>query len=354
MAEELTFDLGVLRAGFRLSVAAGVPAAGVTALFGPSGCGKTTLLRCLAGLERPRKGHVRFAGTTWLGAGQWVPPHRRGVGYVAQTSVLFSHLSVRDNLSYGQRRRPDGRVGFDEMIEALALAPLLHRSIGDLSGGETQRVALGRCLLSAPRLLLLDEPLGALDQQARAEVLPFLRRTLALAAVPAVYVTHMVDEVHQFADRVVTMRAGRLTGAGPATGVAPSDAVRLDGQITRRRGRIAEIATSIGCVTGFSTIETGRAVRLWFRPGLALGTRMQEERAKDGAAAFYDIPTLRLKRGIAIVEPGGLRIRADDIDFFVKDAVAFSAAPLRDLVLPDLTIFEPDDRCGVDLDHGDP
>ncbi|MEM9524937.1 MAG: ATP-binding cassette domain-containing protein, partial [Pseudomonadota bacterium] len=233
------------------------------------------------------------------------------------------------------------------------LAPLLHRSIGDLSGGETQRVALGRCLLSAPHLLLLDEPLGALDQQARAEVLPFLRRMLALAAVPAIYVTHMVDEVHQFADRVVTMRQGRLTGAGPALRISPSDAVRLDGRIVCCRDGIAEIATSIGRIMGFSTLPAGRAVTLWFRPGLALGTRMHAERGGDGAARF-DIPTLRLKGGIATAEPGGLRIRTDDVDFFVKDAAASSSVPLRDLVLPDLTIFEPDDRCGIDLDRGDP
>lgn len=196
------------RPGFCLDAAFEQPAHGVTALFGPSGCGKTTLLRCLAGLERAE-------GELWLGEHNLhgLPVHRRRFGYVFQEASLFPHLSVRDNLSYGWRRLSKGqkRPDFHEIVGWLGLEPLLAQSAISLSGGQRQRVAIGRALLAAPRLLLLDEPLSALDTQAKREILPWIEGLAARAEVPVFYVTHAPEEVERLADRVIFMAQGRTT-----------------------------------------------------------------------------------------------------------------------------------------------
>ena len=203
---------------FRLDVELVAPAAVLTAVVGPSGAGKTTLLRCLAGLERA-EGWVRVGGRSWQepAAGRFVATHRRAVGYVFQEPSLFSHLSVRANLEYGWRRaRSRGRTPAapDEVIARLELAPLLGRPAAVLSGGERQRVALGRALLSAPELLLLDEPLASLDPAGRAEVYPYLERLHRELGFPVVYVTHSRAEVLRLAGRVALMSGGRIVAAG--------------------------------------------------------------------------------------------------------------------------------------------
>jgi molybdate transport system ATP-binding protein len=189
----------------------------VTAVFGPSGCGKTTLLRAVAGLEPAARGRLRIDGETWQDARGFVPPHRRAVGYVFQEPSLFSHLRVAGNLRYALKRVPSGerRVSMDEAVRLLALERMLDRDPVSLSGGERQRVAIARALLTSPRLLLMDEPLAALDQRSRAEILPFLERLHERLALPVLYVSHASDEVARLADRVVLMEAGRVTGSGP-------------------------------------------------------------------------------------------------------------------------------------------
>ena len=198
---------------FELDVALRVPGEGVTVLFGPSGSGKTTLLRCLAGLTR-LSGRLEVAGEVWQDAGSFVPPHRRGVGYVFQDAALFEHLTVRDNLLYGRRRKGLGAdSAFDEMVERLGLALLLARHPARLSGGERQRVAIGRALLSEPRLLLLDEPLAGLDAARKAEVIPYLEALKSQTRVPVFYVTHDVAEAARLGDRMLLMQDGRIVQA---------------------------------------------------------------------------------------------------------------------------------------------
>ena len=210
--------LALPRRGFTLDVALQLPARGVTALFGPSGCGKTTVLRALAGLERAA-GRVALGDEVWQDDARrvWQPTHQRPLGYVIQEAALFPHLSVRDNLAYGQRRAGPAARAFalDAVIELLAIGPLLDRRPATLSGGERQRVAIARALATAPRLLLMDEPLAALDAQRKAEVLPYLERLHGELAMPIVYVTHAMDEVARLADHLVLMEAGRVLAAGP-------------------------------------------------------------------------------------------------------------------------------------------
>jgi len=206
------------RGDFVLDAAFAVDEPGVTALFGPSGAGKSTLVHAIAGLLRPDAGHVRLDGESLFdgATGRFVPARRRAIGYVFQDGRLFPHLNVRDNLLFGARRtRRRGAIDLDGVVELLALAPLLARRPRALSGGERQRVALGRALLAAPRLLLLDEPLSALDAGLKAEILPFLAAVRDEARVPMVYVSHAIEEVSRLADTLVLMEAGGVRAAGP-------------------------------------------------------------------------------------------------------------------------------------------
>lgn len=211
----LTVDINLTRPGFTLQVAQEFAPEGVTAVFGASGAGKSTLLRVIAGLERGAAGAVRFGGERWQGAGVFLPPEARGVGYVFQDARLFAHLAVAGNLRFADRRsRGLSGPGWAEVVEMLDLAPLLPRRVAGLSGGERQRVAIGRALLSRPRLLLLDEPLAALDAARKAEILPYLERLCGLHGLPILYVSHDVGELARLAERVVVLAAGGVAAAG--------------------------------------------------------------------------------------------------------------------------------------------
>ena len=202
---------------FSLDAAFTAPAAGVTALFGPSACGKTTLLRCIAGLLHFH-GVCDVDGDVWQDQdGTFLPTHKRPLGYVFQEASLFPHLSVRGNLMFGapRDRRREARIAFDEVVELIGVASLLQRSPRNLSGGERQRVAIGRALLSQPTLLLMDEPLSALDRAARDEIMPFLERLRDRHLMPIVYISHDIAEVERLADQIVLMDKGRALAAGP-------------------------------------------------------------------------------------------------------------------------------------------
>ncbi len=185
----------------------------VIALFGPSGSGKSTLLNVVAGLIRPQVGLVRVEGRvlTDTQAGTFVPPHRRRIGYVFQDTRLFPHLSVRRNLAYGRwfTSASERYASPEEIVALLGLGTLLDRRPPTLSGGEKQRVAIGRALLASPRLLLMDEPLASLDAARKAETLPYIERLRDELAIPVVYVSHSRDEVDRLADEVVHLEAGR-------------------------------------------------------------------------------------------------------------------------------------------------
>ncbi len=212
------------RGSFAFDAAFSAPAAGVTALFGRSGSGKTTILNIVAGLHHPQRGRVALGGRTLLDTEQRVdvPAHRRRIGYVFQDGRLFPHLDVRGNLEYGLKRSAAQQLHatFAQIVELLDLGALLRRRPATLSGGERQRTAIGRALLTSPDLLLMDEPLAALDGPRKAEVLPFIERLQREVRVPVLYVSHAVDEVLRIADRVVLMDRGRAAAAGPAAEIA--------------------------------------------------------------------------------------------------------------------------------------
>lgn len=214
----LSFELHVRLGDFELEAAGDVDTGRVTAVFGPSGSGKSTLLRALAGLVRDAEGRVSFGDDVWLDGtrGLDLPAHRRPVGYMFQEARLFPHLSAEGNLRYAARRARSGRhvVRFDEVVDALDLGPLLPRKTTSLSGGEQQRVALGRTLLTQPRLLLLDEPLSALDTARKMEILPYLEALHPRFGIPTLYVSHSVDEVALLADRMLVLDGGRVAAEG--------------------------------------------------------------------------------------------------------------------------------------------
>ncbi|MBL8491785.1 MAG: molybdenum ABC transporter ATP-binding protein [Rhodocyclaceae bacterium] len=201
--------------GFALDVDLALPGRGITALFGHSGSGKTTLLRCVAGLEKAA-GRLCVNGETWQDDGVFLPTHRRPLGYVFQEASLFPHLTVRGNLEYGMRRAGGiGRVDFGQVTALLGIGDLLERRPDRLSGGERQRVAIARALLTRPQILLMDEPLAALDPARKSGILPYLERLHDELAIPVLYVTHSVDEVARLADYLVVLEAGRAVAAGP-------------------------------------------------------------------------------------------------------------------------------------------
>jgi molybdate transport system ATP-binding protein len=221
----LKVDVEHQRGQFRLT-ARFTSAPGLTALFGRSGSGKTTLVDIVGGLIRPDRGRIAVDGQVLVDTarGMFVPQHRRRIGYVFQDSRLFPHFSVRQNLLYGRwfARQGDGASGdLGAVVDLLGIGALLDRRPESLSGGEKQRVAIGRALLAHPRLLLMDEPLAALDEARRAEILPYIERLRDGAGVPILYVSHSVTEVARLATTVVILSEGRVTAVGPVPDILP-------------------------------------------------------------------------------------------------------------------------------------
>ncbi len=196
---------------------------GLTALFGRSGAGKTSVVNAIAGLIRPQRGRIAVDGVVLLDTERGIvtPSHRRRIGYVFQEGRLFPHLTVRQNLLFGRWFAPrgEGAVGIDDVIDLLGIGPLLMRRPGRLSGGEKQRVAIGRALLANPRLLLMDEPLASLDAARKDEILPYLERLRDGAMVPIVYVSHAAAEVARLATTIVLIAEGSVRAVGPVAEV---------------------------------------------------------------------------------------------------------------------------------------
>jgi molybdate transport system ATP-binding protein len=261
--------------GFTLDVDLELPATGVTALFGHSGSGKTTLLRCMAGLERAPEGRLTVGGDVWQDGRHWLPTCKRPLGYVFQEASLFAHLSVMGNLRYGMKRVRDTQlVSLDQAIELLGIGHLLDRKPDLLSGGERQRVAIARALAVSPRLLLMDEPLAALDLQRKREILPYLERLHDELAIPIIYVSHFPDEVARLADYIVAMEGGRSLAQGPLA----ETLTRTDLPIRIGEDACAIVEAIIGKVDvdwHLARVDFAGG-SLWLRdPGLAVGNRVR-------------------------------------------------------------------------------
>ncbi|NHF72277.1 molybdenum ABC transporter ATP-binding protein [Paracoccus xiamenensis] len=252
---------------------------GVTALFGRSGAGKTTVVNAVAGLLRPDHARITFGDEvlTDTQRGIFLPPHKRRVGYVFQDARLFPHLSVRGNLDYGRRLAPrtarpdDARV--TEIVDLLGIGALLDRRPGALSGGEKQRVALGRAILSGPRLLLMDEPLAALDDARKAEILPYLENLRDNLGLPILYVSHAMPEITRLASTVIMLDGGRVMTAGPTEAVLSDPASST--ALGRETGALLTASVAAQDVDGLARLDT-QAGPVWVaRPDLAIGTKVR-------------------------------------------------------------------------------
>jgi molybdate transport system ATP-binding protein len=219
MTSKLALDVTVAHDAFALVVEHDITLDGITAVYGPSASGKTTLLRVIAGLEEHARGRVEFDGAVWQSDDRRLPAHARGVGYVFQDGRLFGHLTVEGNLRFAirhaaRRATPKSPVELSAVVRELDLASLLPRRPASLSAGEQQRVAIGRALLTSPRLLLMDEPLSSLDIGRKREIVPLLERLPEVFGVPVLYVTHNVDEVARLASNMLLLKAGRIVASG--------------------------------------------------------------------------------------------------------------------------------------------
>ncbi len=239
----IEIKLQINKQDFLLDVDLNIPERGITALFGPSGCGKTTLLRAIAGLEQTNGGFLRVGETVWQDHRQIIPTHKRPLGYVFQEASLFPHLNVRQNLEYGFKRVHDKqrKISLNRAIELLGIGYLLERKSGSLSGGERQRVAIARALAVSPRLLLMDEPLAALDMKSRLEILPYIESLHQELEIPVIYVSHSTDEVARLADYLVLLENGRIKASGAISEIL----TRLDLSIAHGRDAEALIKATV-------------------------------------------------------------------------------------------------------------
>lgn len=230
---------------FHLDVDLALPGRGITALFGASGSGKTTCLRVIAGLEPASRAFLQVNRETWQddASGMFIPTWKRPLGYVFQEASLFAHLSVQRNLEYGMRRIPaaERQVSLEHAIELLDIGHLLARKPDKLSGGERQRVGIARALATSPRILLMDEPLAALDAHRKAEIMPYLERLHDELDIPVLYVSHSADEVARLADHLVLLEAGRVVANGPIDELL----TRLDLGVAHGTGAGALVAATV-------------------------------------------------------------------------------------------------------------
>lgn len=319
----LELDVALVRGGFRLAVEAELSLSGITALFGPSGSGKTTLLRIIAGLEHAARGTVSLDDDTWQDGTRFVPAHRRRVGYVFQDGRLFAHLDVAGNLAFGARHgSARGAIRRDDVIAALALEPLLARRPASLSGGEAQRVAIARALLGDPRLLLMDEPVNALDVARKREIFAYIEGIPAQFGVPIIYVTHSVDEVARLADTVMLLANGEPAGQGPVADVLGDiDHWSVTG---RPDAGVVVEAHVLEHADGMSTLTVGdqrlRVPEVDAEPGARLRLQIK---ARDVAIATEEPRSLSIRNVLA------MRIARIDVDATIYAELLLTAEGCR-------------------------
>ena len=311
---QLSFDLSASYEGFTLAARADLTLAGVTALFGPSGSGKTSILSAIAGFNAST-GTVRVDGATWQDSRTHLAAHKRSVGMIFQDGRLFDHLSVAGNLNYAAKRadRQGPQIHRDAVIDWLGLADLLSRRPATLSGGERQRVAIARALLTRPHLLLMDEPLAALDRARKAAILPVIAGLPERFGTPVIYVSHQLDEIVQIASSLIAIRDGQILGHGPVASMIET----MDPAIT---GRFEAGSLLQGTVTetrpdfAMAAIDIAGA-RLWMPAtgGLQLGETLRIRiRARDVSLSLAPIEGLSIRNQIPATVTG---IETDDSAF---------------------------------------
>lgn len=324
--DRLSFEAEHKLGAFELNAAFEMPVSGVTALFGPSGSGKTTILRILAGLERPKKGRVTFGEHVWLDTARrkFIPTHKREVGLVFQDTRLFAHRNVRGNLAFAQSRSgaTDGYLA--DVVEAFDLADLTERATTDLSGGEKQRVALARTLLSRPRLLLLDEPMAGLDTRRKAEIMPYLAGLSRRFSIPIVLVSHSIEEVVQLAETMVILDRGQVAAQGAADDLLE----RADLQALTGRFEAGSRITA-------SVLAHDRYTRL---TKLSLGTQTL---------------TMPMLEGLVPSDKVRLRIRARDVAIATERPKGISIRNIIGGVITGITEEEDTAFAEITLDTGD-
>lgn len=272
----LSVDLHHPMQGFDLNVTFDAPP-GLTVLFGRSGSGKTTVINAVAGLLRAKQAQITVNGQTLSDTetGLWLPPHKRRLGYVFQEGRLFPHLTVKQNLRFGQWFAPKEapREDMARVVEMLGIGPLLHRRPASLSGGEKQRVAIGRALLASPRLILADEPLAALDEARKAEILPYFERLRDETDIPILYVSHSPAEVARLATTLIALDGGRVARQGPAVQVLGDPMFTPDG--VRSVGAVIEAQVARHHDDGLSELSAGDDRLFLPNVGLASGTPLR-------------------------------------------------------------------------------
>ena len=314
MTSKLALDVTVAHDAFELVVEHDITLDGITAVYGPSASGKTTLLRVIAGLEERARGRVEFDGAVWQRDDRRLPAHARGVGYVFQDGRLFGHLTVEGNLRFAirhaaRRAAPKPPIDLSAVVRELDLAPLLPRRPASLSAGEQQRVAIGRALLTSPRLLLMDEPLSALDIGRKREIVPLLERLPEVFGVPVLYVTHNVDEVARLASNMLLLKAGRIVASGRVEDVLERlDLDDLNGG--RDTGAVLHVRVEAGrrggAALAIDRAAAARARRALAALGLPLRIRIH---ARDVALATERPRGLSIRN---VLEARILRIDADE------------------------------------------
>ena len=253
--------------GFSLSLNLTLPAKGVTVLFGHSGSGKTTCLRAMAGLEKLSHGYFSAAGEVWQDSeqGHFVPTYQRNIGYVFQEAGLFPHLSVQKNLEYGLKRvhESNRKVDMDSVCSLLGIDHLLERSTARLSGGERQRISIARALLTSPDLLLMDEPLSALDNGRKAEILPYLEKLHKELSIPVIYVTHSVEELARLADHIVLFNKGTIVASDNAISIMCDP--QYQGLFGDGLGSIIDTTIAEHCNDHITRLSIGENIDFWIR-----------------------------------------------------------------------------------------
>ncbi|MEM7506141.1 MAG: molybdenum ABC transporter ATP-binding protein [Pseudomonadota bacterium] len=298
----LSLDLSTQYGGFTLAAAGTFDLAGVTALFGPSGAGKSTILHAIAGF-RPGLGQVEVNGERWQDATTMRPAHCRPVGTVFQTGRLFDHLTIMGNLRFAAKRadRDGPQITPDMAIEALGIADLTQRDPTTLSGGERQRVAIARALLTRPRLLLMDEPLGALDRRAKAALLPLIASLPERFQIPVIFVSHQLEEITQIASRMIALRDGRFVGDGPLSQMIETldpmvsgrfeAGALLTGKATRHEATYAMQAIDLGGA------EIWMPARSPLSPGQDVRVRL---RARDVSVALSKVKGISIRNQVPV------------------------------------------------------